>query len=359
MNSFDILSKEPSLQSRLFLEASAGTGKTFTIEHLVVRLLLETPIQLNEIVVVTFTRAATRELKERIRSNLEQVALETALHPYLQGLTELQKNKIQVALKDFDTAPIYTIHGFCSHLLAHFALEAGVGIKLSEWTREEEEWEVKEFLRTQSSLSPGQIKKLLGSVQYDLQRLIEKLLHFSHSSSIPSSEQLLEEVQSKLLHIAPFSVVAEFERIRPSYKGMTSEDFAVQAADVERALAEKQLSSKTWEKWITASPFFLKNLDQLQLKARAKPVTSEALLQLREIILPRLEQAQDPSQIFLRLASAWSVHRKRASLLQEKITPDDLLQIVHSKLGTPAFVDAVRAKYQAVIVDEFQDTDPV
>lgn len=359
MSSFDILSKEISLQPRLFLEASAGTGKTFTIEHLVVRLLLETSMRLDEIVVVTFTRAATRELKERIHNNLQQVALETLSHPYLQGLTDLQKNKIQVALKSFDIAQIFTIHGFCSHLLSHFALEAGVGLKLSEWTPEEEEWEIKEFLRTQPALSPGQIKKLLGSVQYDLRRLIEKLHRFSAPASIPSSEELLAEVQKQLALMTPFSVAEEFERIRPSYKGMTSDDFSSQAAELEKALLEKNLSSKTWEKWITTSPFFLKNLDPSQLKARAKPITSEPLSHLREIILPRLEKAQDPRQILVRLGSAWSAHRKKVSELHEKITPDDLLKIVHSKLSIPAFVEAVRKKYQAVIVDEFQDTDPI
>ncbi len=360
MSSFDILSKEISLQPRLFLEASAGTGKTFTIEHLVVRLLLETSMRLDEIVVVTFTRAATRELKERIHNNLEQVALETLSHPYLQELTDLQKNKIQVALKNFDTAQIFTIHGFCSHLLSHFALEAGVGLKLSEWTPQEEEWEIKEFLRTQTTLSPGQIKKLLGSVQYDLRRLIERLQRFSDPSpSSPSSEELLKEIQTQLDSIAPFSLTQEFERIRPSYKGMTSDDFLSQAAELEKALVEKHLSSKTWEKWITTSSFFLKNLDPAQLKAKAKPFFSQPLGQLREIILPRLEKAQDPRQILLRLGTAWSVHRKKVSELHEKITLDDLLKIVHSKLSTPGFVEAVRKKYQAVIVDEFQDTDPI
>lgn len=359
MSSFDILSHELSLQPRLFLEASAGTGKTFTIEHLVVRLLLETPMQLEEIVVVTFTRAATRELKERIHSNLEQVALGTLSHPYLQGITDLQKSKIQVALKNFDTAQIFTIHGFCSHLLSHFAFEAGVGLKLSEWTPEEEEWEIKEFLRTQTELSPGQIKKLLGSVQYDFRRLIDKLRRFSDCSSTPSSEELLNEIQIQLDSIAPFPVSQEFEKVRSSYKGMTSDEFSSQAADLEKALLEKNLPSKTWEKWIATSLFFLKNLDPAQLKARSKPIFSESLNQLREIILPRLERAQDPRQILMRLGSAWSIHRKKASEYHDKITPDDLLKIVHSKLSTPAFANAVRKKYQAVIVDEFQDTDPI
>lgn len=360
MNSFDILSNTAPLQPRLFLEASAGTGKTFTIEHLVVRLLLETPMRLDEVLIVTFTRAATRELKERIYSNLEKIFEQTIDHPYLQDLTQLQQGKIEFALKNFDTAQIFTIHGFCSHLLKHFAIEAGVGLNLTEWSREEEEWEVKEFLRTQSCLSSGQTQRLLGLVHYDLDRLVETVLRSSeNSSSTLSSEEWLHEVQTHLTKIAPFPVTAEFERIRPSYKGMTSENFLHQAEQLEEALKDKKLSSKIWEEWVSSSSFFLENFCPDQLKARAQPPTSEPLAQLREIILPRLQMAQNPDQILLRLRSAWHAHQQNISQQKEKITPDDLLKIVHAKLTETSFVEAVRKKYQAVIVDEFQDTDPI
>ncbi len=95
MNSFDILSKAVPLQRRLFLEASAGTGKTFTIEHLVIRLLLETDYTLDQILVVTFTRAATRELKVRIRANLER------------ALSLEHKEKLKNGLLTFENAQIF------------------------------------------------------------------------------------------------------------------------------------------------------------------------------------------------------------------------------------------------------------
>ncbi|MBW2436845.1 MAG: UvrD-helicase domain-containing protein, partial [Deltaproteobacteria bacterium] len=52
------------------IEASAGTGKTFTIEGLFLRLICERQLQIDQILVVTFTKAATEELKDRIRSKL-------------------------------------------------------------------------------------------------------------------------------------------------------------------------------------------------------------------------------------------------------------------------------------------------
>ena len=115
------------------IEASAGTGKTYTITHLYVRYLLETDYQVNQLLIVTFTNAATQELRGRIRELVYQVSL------YLQQdagvaaeFDELFKSwqgnadalfKLQRALINFDEAAIYSIHGFCQRLLSVFPLE--------------------------------------------------------------------------------------------------------------------------------------------------------------------------------------------------------------------------------------------
>ena len=97
------------------VEASAGTGKTYTIEHLVQRLLIEEQIPLEQILIVTFTEKATGELKSRLRSMLER-----ALHHDDEHAAALKP-----ALDHFDQASIFTIHGFCQRLLQEFALEQG------------------------------------------------------------------------------------------------------------------------------------------------------------------------------------------------------------------------------------------
>ncbi len=352
MNSFDILSKSTRLEPRLFLEASAGTGKTFTIEHLVVRLLLETPLTLDEIVIVTFTRAATRELKDRIRSNLEQIIERKVSFPYLEAASPQVLSKIDEALKNFEAAQIFTIHGFCSQLLKHFAFEAGTSLNLSEWTREEELWEVQQFLREQNVISPGQIQRLLSSYRFDISRLEEALIR--SSEKIAPEETRIPSLQG----IKPFPLVLEFEKVRSSYKGMTSDEFSSQARQLEEALGKGEISSTLWDKWISTPPFFLKNLEASQLKVRAKSSASEQLAQLRNLIFPALEAAQSPHQIFLKLSAAWHRYLTAVSEKQGKITPDDLLKITASKLSEPGFIQAVRNKYKAAIVDEFQDTDP-
>lgn len=125
------------------IEASAGTGKTWTIAALYCRLLLEEvngrePPLVDAILVVTYTRAATAELRDRLRRRLEELLLVMqglpANDPFLQALSErfadtvARERAIQrltQALRGFDAAAIYTIHGFCQRVLTDAAFESG------------------------------------------------------------------------------------------------------------------------------------------------------------------------------------------------------------------------------------------
>lgn len=126
------------------IEASAGTGKTFSITLLWLRLLVEEDLQVDEILVSTFTRAATAELKERLLASLRRATaaaeaaerqlplpeypearvLANALHAGTHTPAALLQ-KLSAALSSFDLAPISTIHGFCQTLIGRHALELG------------------------------------------------------------------------------------------------------------------------------------------------------------------------------------------------------------------------------------------
>jgi exodeoxyribonuclease V beta subunit len=97
------------------IEASAGTGKTHTIEDLVLRLVTELEVPPDQLLIVTFTEKATGELKSRLRSTLQRG---------LRASPERQ-HILQPALDHFDQLPIFTIHGFCQRLLQEYALEQG------------------------------------------------------------------------------------------------------------------------------------------------------------------------------------------------------------------------------------------
>ncbi len=125
-----------SLRGTNLIEASAGTGKTYSIGIMVLRLLLEKNIPINQILMVTFTKAAVAELEERVRlfvrsafkvSQHESIKDETittlvnnAIN--LQGLEKVQEC-LQTAVLFLDETSVLTIHSFCQQTLTGFAFE--------------------------------------------------------------------------------------------------------------------------------------------------------------------------------------------------------------------------------------------
>ncbi|MCH2176620.1 MAG: UvrD-helicase domain-containing protein, partial [Lentisphaeria bacterium] len=104
-----------SLNKHAIIEASAGTGKTYTIGKLVIRIIRETNIPIEKILMVTFTEKATAELRDRIREYLEaEIAAEN--EPVI-----LQK--LKQAIGNYANAKIFTIHGFCQRTLQQYAFE--------------------------------------------------------------------------------------------------------------------------------------------------------------------------------------------------------------------------------------------
>lgn len=124
------------IEGRMLLEASAGTGKTYSLMRVLLRLLVEKGIELDRILVVTFTNAATDELSSRLRSNLteliEQIRLKKdgSFNDLLDSWEEKKYSsteilaKLQTALNKIDDAAIFTIHGFCQRILQDFVFSS-------------------------------------------------------------------------------------------------------------------------------------------------------------------------------------------------------------------------------------------
>ena len=130
------------------VEASAGTGKTFTLATLVTRLVVERDLRVGQVLAVTFTEAATQELRRRIRDRLMlALALLDAPDGDDTGNAEAAltrdillahrarsdespaalRRRLRQAAMDIDLAAIFTIHGFCARVLREHALESGQG----------------------------------------------------------------------------------------------------------------------------------------------------------------------------------------------------------------------------------------
>jgi len=126
------------------IEASAGTGKTFTVATLFTRLVVEKSLRMGQILTVTFTEAATQELRKRIRERLANAAQWVRTAPHAEQETEkaltcaiLQRHqqlsgesdhalrqRLRRATEETDLAAIFTIHGFCARVLREYALES-------------------------------------------------------------------------------------------------------------------------------------------------------------------------------------------------------------------------------------------
>ena len=113
---------------------ATGTGKTYTIETLYIRLLVELDLAVDRILVVTFTEAATKELVRRIRQRLARGLTDLVRgrseDPLFAHFLSVDRGRaqtgIQKALRSFDEASICTIHSFCQQMLRDNAFESGV-----------------------------------------------------------------------------------------------------------------------------------------------------------------------------------------------------------------------------------------
>jgi exodeoxyribonuclease V beta subunit len=123
---------DQKIENGLFVEASAGTGKTFSVAALIVReLAMDDNLSISEILVTTFTRAAAAELRDRIRRRIVQTARaleerpdpkdDVVLKKLLNGTDEeikARRRNLMRAVVEFDTATIATIHSICSKVIS-------------------------------------------------------------------------------------------------------------------------------------------------------------------------------------------------------------------------------------------------
>lgn len=364
MPSFNVLSKETPIFGNFFLEASAGTGKTFTIEHLVIRFLLESDVTLGQILVVTFTRAACRELKMRIYSNLKKVLQNPRAFEYLKQLTLEQKEKLEIALLTFEEASIFTIHGFCQKMLQAFAFEIGLGFQLEEWTKEEEKKKLIAFFRQKIELDQieenrAQVGLLFKKYRHDFDKILEEILK-REGVLRTSFKELMERLNISLKAIAFFPLKEKVQEALQHYKKMTDPVFLTQAVFLEEILKRGNIEEKEVEELMVQKTYFLEGMTKKNLKVKSKDYALDpSLAQVCMLLMPILEEMRNTDFILDRLAYEWKQEKKRVSRAQDKLSPDDLLEKMQEGLLSLDFQEAIRAKYQIAIVDEFQDTDPV
>ena len=357
MPGFDVLDPHLALYQNHFVEASAGTGKTFAIENIITRLLLDPDgPNIDQILVVTFTRAATIELKRRIYANIEKsIAKQSDPHA---------KRRLKQALATFDEAKIFTIHSFCFHSLQEYALEVGLSLDQMEESAPIGlvETIVKDYLRT-DKLHPQQLELLMKNnfdhllsqmVQITNQRLpivggkSYKQLLASYTSEITKWERISEEkFLEDLLALAPcYRQMTDRKReVKPEVKAQLKRFAAFAArksADVIDPLLLHFDPSNQLKKAKLPSLHYPRHFEQMQ--KRLLPIAREATSEL--VLLADLAEG--------------------ARKMVEKVVQDeellfyeDLLQLMGKNVEDPLYAQKIRGEYGAVLIDEFQDTDPL
>jgi exodeoxyribonuclease V beta subunit len=320
---FNALEIASPLQGNVFIEASAGTGKTFAIEHIVVHLLKQN-IPLDQILLTTFTNKGVRDLKRRIHLRL------------LQEQKESPSLSVKNGLRLIDQAEIHTIHSFCYKMQKEYAFEAGYPIDLaqdSEGGGTKIEDLILDTLRTSISeeeFSPNQLLQLLRPFGKSIVKYVKKMVSFL------GTNPTLPEIPS--FHILEKRLLA-----------LLSEDELLSLPLFYKKMASLKLSLDL-ESLIRFAPNLYELLNEENLKKGAEvPAT---LLPKVEELRSLMKEAAHPTFLFFRMAKK----------VQEKEDPDEVTE--HRLLETMAravlrkeFREAVSLRYQAVIIDEFQDTD--
>lgn len=372
MNRFDCLSPLSSLEGPCLLEASAGTGKTFAVEHIVLRLLLEKGMDIEQILVITFTRAATRELKQRIRLNLEkaleQLKSQEIEWEYLKVLTH-QKTAIrtlQDALGGFDRSQIFTIHGFCRRMLKEFAFEAQGPISSTQSDEpriqipKRLEQGVRDFLLglSEDLLCFEQLQLLLKKFK-GIELLVQRLLRESLKAEEEKTtfEGLYQQyVDAWTPWNLPLNqVIDDFRLMAKNYKTQIKGRFEEQIGALLSPPSREAFRLLLAEE---GSLFAFLSLQNRKVKWTPITVQSEHFFLAGErIFYPLIQEATNPKKLFAALSYAWSKSAKKLMQQEELVDPDGILQMMHEKLINSSFVHLIQKKYAAAIIDEFQDTD--
>lgn len=372
------------------IEASAGTGKTYTLAALYVRLLLEQELGVDQVLVVTYTRAATAELRMRIRARIGQTldALangQPSDDAVLAALCERARQAgnekhlsslLAQALAEFDRAAIYTIHGFCQRVLQRHPFESGAAFdaELSEDQSLLLEEVVSDFWAAR--LAEADETFVATAQRHEL--TIENLLRFVQRA-LPNPE----------LHVIPAPHVSDRSELILAYQAARAQAAQLWAADravITGFLLQPGMNRRTFSEQLVSKyaacldtlgelsaaqiPDWLIKLTPTGLRDacnKGKRAPEHPFFRACETLIELSRQlaAAESSQVhaFMHELLAYARHElQRRAESRALMTFDDLLMRVHRAIRSergPRLIEVLRTSYRAALIDEFQDTDPV
>jgi exodeoxyribonuclease V beta subunit len=384
------------LGAHAIIEASAGSGKTYTLEHLVLELVARgAPIE--EILVVTFTDKATREMRQRVRARL--VASRAAV--LATGASSRLAARLGAAVAGFDRAPISTIHAFCQRALAEHAFASGRPFAFQRTDGRESfghAWRqlVRTGLAGGAALRPGQaaLRSALTAMAARGDGAVGRLEALLHTWMLEPGEvrppfEAVEAARALLAMPTTHELVAD-AALAPRWAELLSEipsltararvrDALIELATalgphreaLELALAEGRDVADTLA-WGPALAWASSSTDPRGLEtnvalcarhlaalgatsAPGREVTLEATLR----VLHRSLGSPVPylvATVLPQVKELWAREKRDAASLDF----DDMLTALRDAVvRDPAVRRALRARHRHALVDEFQDTDEV
>ncbi|MCK5917567.1 MAG: exodeoxyribonuclease V subunit beta, partial [Cocleimonas sp.] len=376
----------PLTQSNL-IEASAGTGKTYTLSLLYLRFVLESEpaLSVDKILVVTYTSAATKELKDRIRMRLSE-ALRAFMDPnkakgeYEELCTNFSDHgeaiiRLNRTLLNFDEASIFTIHSFCQRALKDTAFDAALAFKTELLDNDYDLMQslMDDYWRKNFQKAPAALLSLLRNKEITPDTLLNdiriavgkpylKRLQPEFTVDIGEQAQQLEEQYRCAIKIWQSSA-DEIENLLRNHKGLYA---AVLKSLDEMMAGMRILAANSADKSPAELPAKVDKLTPTKLKVKKghDPIT-HAFFESWEIFLDS-RNALEKS-----LADYHNVLRNQVlDYLQQTLSPekrrkgvmsfdDLLLQLQTALQQSTTLAQTLAKKYQVAMIDEFQDTDPI
>lgn len=377
------------LHGARLIEASAGTGKTFTIAGLYLRLLLghgtadtkhHVPLTVDQILVVTFTEAATAELRDRIRARIHDARIAFARgqssDPVIQPLLEEVEDHKQAAEillqaeRQMDEAAVYTIHGFCQRMLTQNAFESGSRFN-NEFVTDESHLKaqvVADYWRRNFYPLPfalaGEVRQLWGSPSDLLYDISNYLTGAPLILSVPAMQGSLADLHEQNLK--------QIDALKAQWRD-SQDDFLALIADSDvnkRSYTKKSLP--TWLEAVNAwaatettgydYPDKLEKFAQNVLFEKTPKGTApqHPVFEAIETFLANPISLKAP--LLAHAIEHCRVMLAKAKNQKQWLSFDDLLTQLSASIDTDEtalLTERIRTLYPVAMIDEFQDTDPL
>lgn len=381
--------------SRL-IEASAGTGKTFTISALYLRLILghggtagfSQPLLPPQILVVTFTDAATRELRDRIRARLVEAAavfrgdgpaddlLKLLRDEFSQSQWPDCAHRLALAAQWMDEAAVSTIHGWCQRMLREHAFDSGslfcqtLETDHSELLAEvvRDYWRLHCYPLSGAGLdwvsnhwkTPAELMQALKSLLDETETVAESALSEVLDRVFQAREQTLADLKAPWLAWSDeLQVLLE--------KGLAAKEVDGRKAGVH--IHEPWLKAiREWatgcDEYLDIGRGFYRLTDDGFADAWKVPAPHHPALNAMVNLKEQLKRLGVPTEeATLRNAAAWVRQRfDREKRQRAEMGFDDMLVRLDAALqgdNGPRLAEVIRRQFPVALIDEFQDTDPL